>query len=95
MSATAALTKRFGAITSAITSAIRKGLTLVLSFICFPHDKELTLGHIIGASIFMSGLGIRILASVRMSQIDHQVPDDAIDDELIAPSPPHKAENES
>lgn len=95
MSATAALTKRFGAITSAITSTIRKGLTLVLSFICFPHDKELTLGHILGTSIFMSGLGIRILATIRMSQIDHQVPDDAIDDELIAPSPPHRAENES
>lgn len=59
MSCFAALTKRFGALVSAITSTARKGLTLVLSYICFPNDKSVTLGHIIGALIFLGGLLIK------------------------------------
>jgi hypothetical protein len=56
MSCFAALTKRFGALTSAITSTTRKGLTLVLSYLCFPTDKSVTLGHVLGAMIFLGGL---------------------------------------
>jgi hypothetical protein len=59
MSCFAALTKRFGALVSAITSTARKGLTLVLSYICFPTDKSVTLGHIVGALIFLGGLLIK------------------------------------
>jgi hypothetical protein len=59
MSCFAALTKKFGALTSAITSTTRKGLTLVLSYVCFPHDKAVTLGHIFGALVFLSGLVIK------------------------------------
>jgi hypothetical protein len=56
MSCVAALTKAFGALTSAITATFRKGLTLVLSYILFPSDKAVTLGHIVGAMLFLGGL---------------------------------------
>jgi hypothetical protein len=59
MSCFAALTKRFGALVSAITSTARKGLTLVLSYICFPSDKSVTLGHVVGALIFLGGLVVK------------------------------------
>lgn len=61
MSCVAALTKKFGALTSAITATFRKGLTLVLSYILFPSDKVVTMGHIAGASIFLGGLLLRSL----------------------------------
>lgn len=61
MSCFAALTKRFGALTSAITSTTRKGLTLVLSYVCFPSDKSLTVGHFVGALIFLGGLLMKSL----------------------------------
>ena len=56
VSCLAALTKRFGAVTSAITSVVRKGLTLMLSYVLFPEHKTLTWWHISGALIFMGGL---------------------------------------
>ena len=59
VSCVAALTKRFGAITSAVTSTVRKGLTLALSYIFYPEDKSLTIWHIFGSSIFMWGLFMR------------------------------------
>lgn len=64
MSCFAALTKKFGALTSAITSTTRKGLTLVLSYICFPSDKSITWGHFFGASVFLGGL---LLKSIQKS----------------------------
>ena len=59
VSCVAALTKRFGAITSAITSTVRKGLTLALSYVFYPEDKSLTIWHIFGSGIFMWGLFMR------------------------------------
>lgn len=59
MSCTAALTKAFGALTSAITATFRKGLTLVLSYILFPSDKAVTLGHIVGSAVFLGGLMLK------------------------------------
>lgn len=61
MTCVAALTKRFGAITAAITATIRKAMTILLSYILFPSEKVLTLGHIIGAGIFIAGLFIRAM----------------------------------
>lgn len=49
-----ALTKRFGALHSAITTTARKAVTLMLSFVYF--KKALTPQHIVGASVFMIGL---------------------------------------
>jgi len=57
----AALTERFGAITSAITSTVRKGLTLLLSYVFYPDDKEITFWHLFGGSIFMWALFVRSL----------------------------------
>lgn len=59
MTCVAALTKRFGAITAAITATIRKAMTILLSYILFPSEKVLTLGHVLGAGIFIAGLFIR------------------------------------
>ena len=61
MSCLAALTKAFGALTSAITATFRKGLTLLLSYILFPSDKAVTMGHVLGAGIFLGGLLIKAL----------------------------------
>ena len=58
----AALTKRFGAITSAITSTVRKGLTLLLSYVFYPDDKAITIWHVFGGSIFMWALFIRSMS---------------------------------
>ncbi len=49
-----ALTKRFGALHSAITTTARKAVTLMLSFVYF--KKALTPQHVIGATVFMIGL---------------------------------------
>ena len=68
MSCFAALTKKFGALTSAITSTTRKGLTLVLSYICFPTDKAITWGHFFGATIFLGGL---LLKSIQKGDSTH------------------------
>ncbi len=68
MSCLAALTKKFGAITSAIVSTIRKGLTVVLSYIIFPEDKIITLWHVFGAIIFLFGLFIRAFDKPKISK---------------------------
>jgi len=62
VSCLAALTKRFGALASAITSVIRKGLTLIFSYVFFPEDKVFTSNHFLGAVIFMSGLLFKSLS---------------------------------
>jgi hypothetical protein len=56
MSCLAALTKRFGALKSAVTSTVRKGVTLILSYILFPEGKTFTIMHGIGTIIFLGGL---------------------------------------
>ena len=55
VSCVAALTKRFGALHSAITTTARKALTLMLSFIVFPN-KPFSVQHLIGAAVFVFGL---------------------------------------
>lgn len=52
----AALTKKFGALTSALTSVVRKGLTLIISYVMFPDHKSFTPMHLLGASIFLGSL---------------------------------------
>lgn len=49
-----ALTKRFGALHSAITTTARKAVTLMLSFVYF--RKAFTAQHLVGATVFMVGL---------------------------------------
>lgn len=49
-----ALTKRFGALHSAITTTARKAVTLMLSFAYF--QKAFTPQHLVGATVFMIGL---------------------------------------
>lgn len=53
-SCAAALTKRFGALHSAITTTARKAVTLLLSFVIF--QKAISVQHGVGAGIFMFGL---------------------------------------
>lgn len=55
VSCVAALTKRFGALVSAITTTARKATTLLLSFVLFP-DKPVSGQHYFGASLFIAGL---------------------------------------
>ncbi|CAB1103646.1 unnamed protein product [Ectocarpus sp. CCAP 1310/34] len=49
-----ALTKKFGALHSAITTTARKAVTLMLSFVFF--QKAFTPQHLVGATVFMIGL---------------------------------------
>ena len=58
-SCAAALTKRFGALHSAITTTARKAVTLLLSFVIF--QKAISVQHGVGASIFMFGLVVSSL----------------------------------
>lgn len=55
VSCVAALTKRFGALHSAITTTARKAVTLLLSFLVFP-DKPFSVQHGVGAAVFILGL---------------------------------------
>lgn len=56
-----ALTKRFGALHSAITTTARKAVTLMLSFAYF--QKAFTPQHLAGASVFMVGLMVSHVSS--------------------------------
>ena len=56
MSCLAALTKRFGALKSAVTSTVRKGFTLILSYVIFPEGKAFTVMHGVGTLVFLGGL---------------------------------------
>ena len=71
VSCVAALTKRFGALTAAITTTARKGLTLLLSFILFPKPFSAT--HFVGCSMFMSGL---VFKATRKKPAKERVDDD-------------------
>lgn len=55
VSCVAALTKRFGALHSAITTTARKAVTLLLSFVVFPN-KPFSVQHGVGAVVFVLGL---------------------------------------
>lgn len=69
MSCLAALTKRFGALKSAVTSTVRKGVTLILSYMIFPEGKAFTLLHAVGTAVFLSGL---FLESTTKLKKDHK-----------------------
>eukprot|EP00903_Cladosiphon_okamuranus_P008576 g8227.t1 len=60
-----ALTKRFGALHSAITTTARKAVTLMLSFAYF--QKAFTPQHLVGASVFMVGLMAKIFGKKSQS----------------------------
>ncbi len=53
ISCTSALVKHFGALTTSITSTIRRGLALVISFVLFP--KPVYAQHFIGWGVFTVG----------------------------------------
>ena len=59
----AALTKKFGALTSTMTTTARKALTLFLSFFIFP--KPATMMHVFGGILFVVGLTIKAVPSSR------------------------------
>lgn len=63
-SCAAALTKRFGALHSAITTTARKAVTLLLSFVIF--QKAISVQHGVGAGIFMFGLVVSANFSFRL-----------------------------
>jgi len=71
VSCVAALTERFGAITSAITSTVRKGLTLFLSYVFYPDDKKITFWHLFGGSIFMWALFVRSLGKGKVKKSEN------------------------
>lgn len=70
MSCLAALTKRFGAMKSAVTSTIRKGFTLVASYVLFPEGKHFELLHLFGVVIFLGGLFLDSTTKLR-SAVPH------------------------
>lgn len=55
------LTQRFGSLVNGIANTVRKAITLGLSFALFPERNVLTIHHIVGATVFMMGLLLRIL----------------------------------
>jgi len=58
-----ALTRRFGPLVAALTTTVRKALTLVLSFVLFP--KPVVPGHWVGALFFLAGIGLKAAAARR------------------------------
>jgi adenosine 3'-phospho 5'-phosphosulfate transporter B3 len=65
MSCLAALTKRFGALKSAVTSTVRKGATLLVSYLIFPDGKSFTVLHFCGTAVFLSGLFLESTVKLR------------------------------
>jgi UAA transporter family len=61
-----AITKRFGALSMALTSTARKATTLFLSFALF--NNECTPEHVAGVSLFMTGLVMKTLNKRNSSQ---------------------------
>lgn len=76
VSCVAALTKKFGALVSAITTTARKAVTLLLSFLIFP--KPATPQHYLGGCLFLAGLMVRlhtcVIRSVRCTVICRRLP---------------------
>ena len=61
-----AITKRFGALSMALTSTARKATTLFLSFALF--NSKCTSEHVVGVSLFMSGLMMKTLSKRKTAQ---------------------------
>mmetsp|Transcript_18604 Transcript_18604/g.22063 ORF Transcript_18604/g.22063 Transcript_18604/m.22063 type:complete len:412 (+) Transcript_18604:95-1330(+) len=73
-----ALTRRFGALIAALTTTVRKALTLVISFTLFPNPVEI--GHIFGGIIFIIGILIKAMIpkSSKSSSSSSSIPDHGI-----------------
>ena len=54
------LTQGFGALVNGLANTVRKAVTLSISFIMFPERNHLVMQHVVGASIFMCGLILRL-----------------------------------
>ena len=67
------LTLRFGALVNGIANTARKAITLVLSFILFPERNHICFMHFIGATIFFSGLLVRIVYNNSNSLIGNNI----------------------
>ena len=52
------LVKRFGAVATVTTTTVRKGFSLVLSFVLFP--KPFNVGYVLGAGIMLCGVGMNV-----------------------------------
>ncbi|CAM9375004.1 unnamed protein product, partial [Discosporangium mesarthrocarpum] len=83
VSCVAALTKRFGALVSAITTTARKAVTLFLSFFLFP--KPISGQHMLGAGLFIFGLVVK--STGKKSYKSRETP-------THAPSPPAPADTD-
>lgn len=67
----AALTKKFGALASTITTTARKALTLFLSFFLFP--KPATPMHVLGGLLFVCGLSVKTVPSATLQLCTDQI----------------------
>ncbi|KAI2509550.1 3'-phosphoadenosine 5'-phosphosulfate transmembrane transporter [Fragilaria crotonensis] len=65
-----AITKRFGALSMALTSTGRKATTLFLSLAVFNNDC--TLEHVVGVCLFMTGLMMKTLSKRKTGQKEQQ-----------------------
>lgn len=65
------LTQRFGSLVNGIANTVRKAITLGLSFALFPERNVLTIHHIVGATVFMTGLLLRILFKENSQVFQH------------------------
>lgn len=65
-----AITKRFGALSMALTSTARKATTLFLSLAIFNNDC--TTEHVVGVSLFMTGLIMKTLSKRKTGQQQQQ-----------------------
>lgn len=65
-----AITKRFGALSMALTSTARKATTLFLSLAIF--NNNCTLEHVAGVSLFMTGLMMKTLSKRKSGQQQQQ-----------------------
>uniref|UniRef100_A0A6U4D8T4 Sugar phosphate transporter domain-containing protein n=1 Tax=Phaeomonas parva TaxID=124430 RepID=A0A6U4D8T4_9STRA len=66
VSLVAALTKRFGALVSALSTTARKAMTLMLSFVIFP--KPVLTNHVVGGLILCFAMVFRIINRAILSQ---------------------------
>lgn len=66
-----AITKRFGALSMALTSTARKATTLFLSLAVFNNDC--TLEHLVGVCLFMTGLMMKTLSKRKTGQKEQQL----------------------
>ena len=66
-----ALTKRFGALISALTTTARKAMTLMLSFVIFP--KPVATGHVVGSLLLIFAMLFRVINRAILSSREEKM----------------------